>query len=73
MTNDAMQVREELQRFLEDDDDMAKMCLTRKKELERLASAGAPLRCPACPNASAATVLSCFFLSSHSRLLVSCN
>lgn len=26
--------REELQRFLEDDDDMMKMCLTRKKELE---------------------------------------
>lgn len=33
-------VREELQRFLEDDDDMMKMCLTRKKELERLVSAG---------------------------------
>lgn len=32
-------VREELQRFLEDDDDMAKMCLTRKKELEQAASA----------------------------------
>jgi len=27
-------IREELQRFLEDDDDMMKMCLTRKKELE---------------------------------------
>ncbi|KAK9811417.1 hypothetical protein WJX72_003689 [[Myrmecia] bisecta] len=27
-------VREELQRFLEDDDDMMKMCLTRKKEIE---------------------------------------
>ena len=37
-----MQVREELQRFLEDDDDMAKMCLTRKKELERVVSTGAP-------------------------------
>ena len=34
-------VREELQRFLEDDDDMAKMCLTRKKELERVVSSGA--------------------------------
>ena len=33
-------VREELQRFLEDDDDMAKMCLTRKKELERMVSSG---------------------------------
>ncbi len=33
-------VREELQRFLEDDDDMMKMCLTRKKELERLVSSG---------------------------------
>ena len=32
--------REELQRFLEDDDDMAKMCLTRKKELERMVSSG---------------------------------
>jgi hypothetical protein len=31
-------VREELQRFLEDDDDMMKMCLTRKKELERMVS-----------------------------------
>ena len=30
-------VREELQRFLEDDDDMMKMCLTRKKELESAA------------------------------------
>ncbi len=30
-------VREELQRFLEDDDDMMKMCLTRKKELEQMA------------------------------------
>lgn len=27
-------IREELQRFLEDDEDMMKMCLTRKKELE---------------------------------------
>lgn len=40
-------VREELQRFLEDDDDMMKMCLTRKKELERMLSAhgntGAPI------------------------------
>ncbi len=26
-------VREELERFLEDDDDMAKMCLTRRKEV----------------------------------------
>jgi hypothetical protein len=33
-------VREELQRFLEDDDDMAKMCLTRKKEMERMVSTG---------------------------------
>lgn len=33
-------VREELQRFLEDDDDMMKMCLTRKKELERMVSSG---------------------------------
>ena len=33
-------VREELQRFLEDDDDMAKMCLTRKKEMERMVSSG---------------------------------
>ena len=33
-------VREELQRFLEDDDDMAKMCLTRKKEIERKVSVG---------------------------------
>lgn len=33
-------VREELQRFLEDDDDMAKMCLTRKKELDRMVSTG---------------------------------
>lgn len=40
-------VREELQRFLEDDDDMAKMCLTRKKELERKVSVGARLP-PAC-------------------------
>ena len=38
-------VREELQRFLEDDDDMMKMCLTRKKELERLVSTGHG-RCP---------------------------
>ena len=36
-------VREELQRFLEDDDDMAKMCLTRKKEMERMVSSGAGL------------------------------
>ena len=35
--------REELQRFLEDDDDMAKMCLTRKKELERMVSSGGGL------------------------------
>lgn len=28
-----MQVREELERFLEDDDDMMKMCLTRRKEV----------------------------------------
>ena len=27
-------IREELQRFLQDDDDMMKMCLTRKRELE---------------------------------------
>ena len=33
-------VREELQRFLEDDDDMAKMCLTRKKEIELIVSSG---------------------------------
>ena len=33
-------VREELQRFLEDDDDMAKMCLTRKKEMDRMVSSG---------------------------------
>ncbi len=26
-------VREELERFLEDDDDMAKMCLTRRREV----------------------------------------
>jgi hypothetical protein len=26
-------VREELERFLKDDDDMAKMCLTRRKEV----------------------------------------
>lgn len=32
-------IREELQRFLEDDDDMMKMCLTRKKELETGAGA----------------------------------
>ena len=31
-------VREELQRFLEDDDDMVKMCLTRKRELEQAAN-----------------------------------
>lgn len=31
--------REELQRFLEDDDDMTKMCLTRKHELERILAA----------------------------------
>ena len=34
-------IREELQRFLEDDDDMAKMCLTRKRELELGAALGA--------------------------------
>lgn len=33
-------IREELQRFLEDDDDMMKMCLTRKKELEMLLGSG---------------------------------
>lgn len=33
--------REELQRFLEDDDDMIKLCLTRKRDLERaLAASG---------------------------------
>ena len=35
-------LREELQRFLEDDDDMIKMCLTRKRDMERaLAASGA--------------------------------
>lgn len=29
-------IREELQRFLEDDEDMMKMCLTRKKDLEQI-------------------------------------
>ena len=29
-------IREELQRFLEDDEDMMKMCLTRKKETEHM-------------------------------------
>ncbi len=28
-------VREELERFLEDDDDMAKMCLTRRREVSK--------------------------------------
>ena len=28
-------VREELERFLEDDDDMAKMCLTRRREVSQ--------------------------------------
>ena len=32
-------IREELQRFLEDDEDMMKMCLTRKKEVELMAGA----------------------------------
>ena len=36
-------VREELQRFLEDDDDMMKMCLTRKKELEQMTGANLSL------------------------------
>ncbi len=36
------------QRFLEDDDDMMKMCLTRKKLLEHAnASSGAGAGCPA--------------------------
>ena len=45
-------VREELQRFLEDDDDMAKMCLTRKKEMERMVSSGQggpPAQCTQSP------------------------
>ena len=32
-------LREELQRFLEDDDDMIKMCLTRKRDMERALAA----------------------------------
>lgn len=32
--NRVLTVREELERYLEDDDDMMKMCLTRKKETE---------------------------------------
>lgn len=43
-------VREELQRFLEDDDDMVKMCLTRKRELEQAANqsgAGGNMMTPA--------------------------
>ena len=35
-------IREELQRFLEDDEDMMKMCLTRKKEVELMAGAQPP-------------------------------
>ena len=36
-------VREELQRFLEDDDDMMKMCLTRKRTLEHATSSSGEL------------------------------
>ena len=35
-------VREELERFLEDDDDMAKMCLTRRKEARTLSHPSLP-------------------------------
>lgn len=46
-------IREELQRFLEDDDDMAKLCLTRKQDLERAAgSTGFPLLLLTLPTSS---------------------
>ncbi len=62
-------VREELQRFLEDDDDMAKMCLTRKKELERMVSTGGgeaprPSRAAGLPGAG--SYCSCDAMGGHS-------
>ena len=44
--NRVQTVREELQRFLEDDDDMIKMCLTRKKELENPTTGKRPSKLP---------------------------
>ena len=36
-------VREELERFLEDDDDMAKMCLTRRREVSERSNVVQPI------------------------------
>jgi hypothetical protein len=55
-------VREELQRFLEDDDDMAKMCLTRKKEMERVVSQGALQPILAASRSPATTLLHAAYL-----------